>query len=502
MRRPSRLKGRGVMNTQVILVDQASGHGELVKAGQALAQGALVAFPTETVYGLGASAFLPGAVAEIFRLKGRPADNPLIVHLLSADWLDRVAGQIPELFWPLYQAFSPGPLTYVLPRHPSIPDIVTSGLHTVAVRFPSQRAARDLLQAAGVPIVAPSANLSGRPSPTRARHVLDDFAGRIPFLIDDGPCEVGVESTVLDLTCDPPKILRPGKITARAILEATGIGVDHAEEKPLGTPRSPGMKYRHYAPDARVAIAMPDEEGEVAGALLELARQEEGPVGLFLSEAAWESIHQELTGANAYTYEGERDPEAATRALYDALRTLDSLGVELIVAEGFAGEEASAYMDRLKRASEVKPATRQVLFICEGNTCRSPMAEAIFNDRFESEDVRASSAGLAVIAGQVMADQSVQALAEWGIEAQGRRARQLRARAVRDADLIVTMTENQRSRLAHYFPEAEAKLLSMAAFLDGREVSDPYGQPLYAYRKVRDEMGGVMDAIRDRLFLV
>ena len=220
------------METLVLTVKHPLASDDLQAAGQALAGGAIVAFPTETVYGLGASAFLPEAVAEIFRLKGRPADNPLIVHLLSADWLDRVVAEIPDLFWPLYQAFSPGPLTFVMPRRSQVPDLVTAGLDTVAVRFPSQEVARALLQAAGVPVVAPSANLSGRPSPTRARHVLDDFAGRIPYVIDDGPCEVGLESTVLDLTAQPPRILRPGKITAGQIRAKTGIEVVAWQDSP------------------------------------------------------------------------------------------------------------------------------------------------------------------------------------------------------------------------------------------------------------------------------
>jgi L-threonylcarbamoyladenylate synthase len=490
------------VKTEIVLVRHPLDPRDFQLPGQALAEGAIVAFPTETVYGLGASAFLPEAVAEIFYLKGRPADNPLIVHLLSADWLDQVTSQVPDLFWPLYRAFSPGPLTFVMPRHPDLPDLVTSGLETVAVRFPSQPAARALLEAAHVPVVAPSANRSGRPSPTRARHVLDDFAGRIPYLIDDGPCEVGVESTVLDLTSDPPRILRPGKITAGHIREQTGIRVIPWENNSgQARPLSPGMKYRHYAPAARVTIALPAEDRSLEEVFLSKLSQARQPAGLFLSEASWELIRDQLDGAKVYTYQGGRNLARAMRALFDAFRTLDGMGVADIIAEGFSGEEASAYMDRLTKASAVERDARRVLFVCEGNTCRSPMAEAIFNDRFGETGALASSAGMAAIAGQAMQDQAHEALAEWGIKAEERPSRQIRARGVEEADLIVTMTESQRVRLAHYSPGAEDKIVSMAEFLDGGEISDPYGQPIHAYRRARDEMGSAMQLIFDRLIL-
>lgn len=494
------------MKTTVIPVKHPMDPDDLYIPGQALAQGAIVAFPTETVYGLGASAFLPEAVGEIFRLKGRPADNPLIVHLLSADWLNQVAETVPDLFWPLYEAFSPGPLTYIVPRRNEIPDIVTSGLHTVAVRFPAQQAARTLLQAAGVPVVAPSANLSGRPSPTRARHVLDDFAGRIPYVIDDGPCEVGLESTVLDLTTDPPRILRPGKITARQIREKTGIGVvswtDTPYENQLVRPPSPGMKYRHYAPGAQVTIVLPGRGQSIEDAFLTRLEESRQPVGLFLSEASWALIRGSLPGIKVYTYEGESDLAGAMHYLFDALRTLDEMGVEEIMAEGFAGEEASAYMDRLTKAAVEPRDCHRVLFVCEGNTCRSPMAEAIFNDRFAKRGAHASSAGLSVIAGQATAEKASEALAEWGIEPVSRPSRQIRAEAVREADLIVAMTENQRARLKHFFPDAESKIFAMSDFLDGCGISDPFGQALYTYRRVRDQLGSAMQKIFDRLILI
>lgn len=495
------------MDTQVILVKDPPDPQDFLEAGKGLAEGKIVAFPTETVYGLGASALIPEAVREIFRLKGRPADNPLIVHLLSADQLDQVTSSIPDLFWPLYEAFSPGPLTYVLPRGPGIPDEVTAGLQTVAVRFPSQPAARALLERAGVPVVAPSANLSGRPSPTRARHVLDDFAGRIPFLIDDGPSELGLESTVLDLTSDPFKILRPGKITASDILEKTGIRVVTWEaglgKGDLVRPASPGMKYRHYAPRARVVMVRAEEGQSQEEAFLKALEDQEGSLGLFLSEEAWERLRQTraLSGLAVYSYQGGRNLQEASHHLFDALRTLDDQGVSLILAESFEGPEASAYMDRLSKAAAGRFISRRVLFVCEGNTCRSPMAEALFNDRYQEGEALAQSAGLAIIAGQTLSPKTAEVLAEWGIEAGDRKARQIRSRMVSEADLIVTMTRTQKAMLIHFYPGAEEKILSAADFLQGREIGDPYGQAIHAYRRVREDLSSLLPAVHDRLIL-
>ena len=495
------------MKTEVILVRHPIVPEDFDAPAKALQEGKVVAFPTETVYGLGASAFLPEAVAEIFRLKGRPADNPLIVHLLSVEDLDKVAVSVPDLFKALYDAFSPGPLTYVLPRHENIPDVVTAGLDTVAVRFPAQPAAQALLEIAKVPVVAPSANLSGKPSPTRARHVLDDFAGRIPFVIDDGPSDVGVESTVLDLTVDPPKILRPGLITAEDILERTGIAVEswvQDEGETIKRSPSPGMKYRHYAPKAQVLIAEEKEQPieEVFLAMLETAPE---PVGLFLSEQSWEALRPNLPfprvkeAFNVYTYEGERNLASAMFHLFDALRTLDDRDVAVIIAEGFLGEEAAAYMDRLTKASVHDEKKPLILFVCEGNTCRSPMAEAIFNDRFEAMGARAISAGLSTIGGQRMSEGTVEALAEWGIVANGRPSRQIRGKLVNDADLIVTMTLSQEARLKLYYPEASFKIFSVAEINGGKEMKDPFGQALHVYRRVRDELGEIMQGMFDRL---
>ena len=255
--------------TIVVSVDpRHPSDADLLPAAEMLRHGRLVAFPTETVYGLGANALDPAAIRAIFVAKGRPADNPLIVHVASLSELRGVVSRLPDMALPLIARFMPGPLTLVLPRAPHVPDAVTAGLDTVAVRMPEHPVARRLIELAGVPVAAPSANRSGRPSPTTASHVLEDMAGRIPLIVDGGPCDFGVESTVLDVTGPVPVILRPGAVTIEELRTVAGIvwtveeaatALRHAREaarlEPVGTPKSPGMKYRHYAPRTPLRVA-------------------------------------------------------------------------------------------------------------------------------------------------------------------------------------------------------------------------------------------------------
>ena len=227
-------------------------------AGSIIRSGGLVAFPTETVYGLGANGLDPAAVEGIFRAKGRPSDNPLILHVAKKSDVKDLWTRVPEEARLLMDAFWPGPLTLIFNRSSLVPDQVAAGLPTVAVRMPDHKTALALIRAAGVPIAAPSANLSGRPSPTTAQHVKADLEGRIDLILDGGPCRVGLESTVLSL-CGTPTILRPGGVT-REMLEAVmgSVQVSSAVLAPLkgdGAAPSPGMKYKHYAPNAQVRIA-------------------------------------------------------------------------------------------------------------------------------------------------------------------------------------------------------------------------------------------------------
>jgi len=225
---------------------------ELSEAAYLIQQGGLVAFPTETVYGLGASVFLPEAIQKIFQVKGRPQDNPLIVHISDFNQLDLIVQEIPPAFFQLAEFFFPGPLTILLPKKETVPTIVSANLPTIGVRMPAHPLARQLIEKVGVPLVAPSANLSGKPSSTTAQHVLEDFQGMIEGVLDGGPCLYGIESTVITLL-PQPLILRPGAISRQQIEGVLKTSVSYAEEH-ADKPLSPGMKYRHYAPKAKVVL--------------------------------------------------------------------------------------------------------------------------------------------------------------------------------------------------------------------------------------------------------
>lgn len=231
---------------------------QIQEAAELLKKGELVAFPTETVYGLGAAVFQPLAVAKLFEVKGRPADNPLIVHISDLEQVKHVAVDVPSDFYKLAACFFPGPLTVVLTRHPSVPSIVSAGMNTVAVRMPAHPIAQALITAVEEPLVAPSANLSGKPSSTNVEHVCEDFEGLISGVINGGSTQFGIESTVISLLSDPPVILRPGTITQEVIEAALERGV--REGSPLDAVFSPGMKHRHYAPRASLKLVLQEPE--------------------------------------------------------------------------------------------------------------------------------------------------------------------------------------------------------------------------------------------------
>lgn len=323
------------------------------EAGEILRRGGLVAFPTETVYGLGANALDASAVAKIFTAKGRPSDNPLIVHISEVSQVYDLADDLTVPAQRLMEVFWPGPLTVVLPKKPGIPPEVTGGLDTVAVRMPDNRIALEIIRAAGVPVAAPSANSSGRPSPTSAQHVLNDLEGKVDMIIDGGPCHVGLESTVLDLTSEPPVILRPGGITRERLEGVLGhVEVDPAVNRSNENlvPRAPGMKYTHYSPEAEVVIITGDVNliaGKV-NQLIEEYHAEGKKVGLLVSDET-----TPLYGADEIYAVGSREQlETVARNLFNGLRNLESRGVDIIIAEGYpSGGIGDAVMNRLVKAA-------------------------------------------------------------------------------------------------------------------------------------------------------
>ncbi|MEO8634212.1 MAG: L-threonylcarbamoyladenylate synthase [Gemmatimonadales bacterium] len=315
----------------------------LARAAGMLRAGHLVAFPTETVYGLGAHALDPAAVARIYAAKGRPAYNPLIVHVPDVAAARRLTREWPEEADRLAARWWPGPLTFVLPKSANVPDAVTAGLDTVALRVPAHPVALALLQVAGIPLAAPSANRSGQVSPTMAVHVARGLGGRVPLILDGGACQVGIESTVVDLSAEPPVLLRPGMVSQRELEEELGRLALPAAPHSHAAPRpSPGMLERHYAPAAAVRLF---ERGavEATRVIADDVRARGGKVGALVCEAR-PTADQTIILPD--------DPAGYARSLYQSLHVLDAAGVELILIEQPpASGEWAAVRDRLERAA-------------------------------------------------------------------------------------------------------------------------------------------------------
>lgn len=314
--------------TEIIKMTGEPDFEALMKSAKALADGALVGIPTETVYGLGANAFIPEAVKEIFEVKGRPQDNPLIVHIDNLDMLSSVVSEIPEKAIPVMEKFWPGPLTLIMKKNSNLPAEVTAGLDTVAVRMPSHKVARFFITLAGVPVVAPSANLSGRPSPTRCEHVKEDFDGKIPYIIDGGMSDIGLESTVLDLTSEIPTILRPGGVSYEQLTEVLGyVEYDEGLIKNTVKPKSPGMKYKHYAPKADMYIYEGEgAEEKIKEELLRLKDEGKKTGVIAMSDTPYSSSH---------IIRLSNEPDTYAAGMFDALRQFDALDVDVILAETF-----------------------------------------------------------------------------------------------------------------------------------------------------------------------
>lgn len=328
---------------------------ELEEACRILQKGGLVAFPTETVYGLGGDAMRPEASAKIYAAKGRPSDNPLIVHIADMDALEDIAQSVPEAAVKLADHFWPGPLTMIFPKKEAVPKSTTGGLETVAVRMPSHPVARALIRESGVYIAAPSANTSGRPSPTKAEHVKEDLDGRIDMILDGGAVGIGLESTIVDLSTGVPTILRPGYITREMLEDVLGeVQVDPAilsqKMNPNIVAKAPGMKYRHYAPKGQMTI-IEGESGKVVDEINRLVK-EKTDEGCSVAVIATEETKDAYACANVRSV-GSRATEGSIAAgLYDILREMDHIGAEYIYAESFEKDTlGKAIMNRMLKAA-------------------------------------------------------------------------------------------------------------------------------------------------------
>ena len=333
------------MNTQYLL---SSDPQTPVLAAEWIKKGELVAIPTETVYGLGANGLDETAVAKIFEAKGRPQDNPLILHICDAKQMDLFCHSIPKAAYDLADTFWPGPLTIVLPARPAVPKRTTGGLNTVAVRCPDNDVTREIIRLSGCPIAAPSANISGKPSTTTAQHVLHDHDGKIAAVVDGGPCRVGVESTIVDLTEERPRLLRPGGITPEQLLEILGdLVVDKAVTAQIdkdAVVKAPGMKYRHYAPECEVVIVSGSREK--AAAYIKAHFTSGDRVLCFEEELP---LYEDFC---PLSYGKESDVNTLSAGLFAALRELDDPSVHRVYARcRVGGGVAYAVQNRLKKAA-------------------------------------------------------------------------------------------------------------------------------------------------------
>lgn len=340
------------MQTEYIVWDEKEGYREeeLARAASILRTGGLVAFPTETVYGLGGNGLQREAARRIYEAKGRPSDNPLILHISKREELSPIVAHISDMAERLMAAFWPGPLTLIFEKSDKVPYETTGGLDTVAVRMPEHEGARLLIERAGVPVAAPSANVSGRPSPTTAAHVREDLDGRINMIVDGGRVGLGLESTIIDLTEEIPVILRPGYITKQMVSEVAGeVRMDPglAGRDPAVRPKAPGMKYRHYAPAAPMLICDGTIEAMVQKINELAADYPADKVGILAAEET-----QGRYPCGHVVTAGSRVKKTVGQGLYEALRRFDHLEVEVIFSESFSGEpQSEAIMNRLLKAA-------------------------------------------------------------------------------------------------------------------------------------------------------
>lgn len=349
------------INSEYIDIEKMQEAATLIRAGE------LVAFPTETVYGLGADALRPEASAKIYEAKGRPSDNPLIVHICRFEELERIAKEVPEQARKLADAFWPGPLTMVVWKNEQVPYTTTGGMDTVAVRMPNHPVALSLIAESGCLIAAPSANTSGKPSPTEATHVADDMSGRIPMILDGGAVGIGIESTIVDLTEEIPMILRPGYITKQMLEDVLGeevqidpgiLATDSTDPSQAGQkPKAPGMRYKHYAPKADLVLVEGDTDKVVTeiNSLVKSIQIDGKRVGVIATDETMNRYHADVV----FSIGARDDEDAIAQHLYKILREFDEQNVDAIYSESFATPRiGQAIMNRL-----LKAAGYQVLYV-------------------------------------------------------------------------------------------------------------------------------------------
>lgn len=483
----------------------------ILEAGRILKQGGLVAFPTETVYGLGANALDEEAAKKTYAAKGRPSDNPLIVHITDMQALEEIAVDIPPETESLAYHFWPGPLTMIFEKSDKVPYGTTGGLETVAVRMPSDYIARELIQAAGGFVSAPSANTSGRPSPTTAEHVKEDLDGKIDMILDGGSVDIGLESTILDMTVVPPMILRPGAITADMLEKVIGsVSVDETllgneSEKP---PKAPGMKYRHYAPKAKLTILEGTLKEEVLAIrqLAYAACREGRTVGVIATNET-EIFYTHGLVKNIGTRENDK---TIARNLYSVLREFDEEDVSEIYSESFALQGiGNAIMNRLEKAAghvrmSAAPIVgqqkyRRIIFLSNTDTSRGPMAAELLKKQDLQQEYIIDSRGFIVLFPEP-ANQKAEAIMKSGqMTLEGHTSIAFSTDDLQEDTLILAMEESQKWKVVSEYENIK-NVYTLNEFVeDNTEIPNPYGQPLTAYGECYEILIKLIEKLTNKL---
>lgn len=482
------------METRIEKIDRYQLDEQILKqAGDILKQGGLVAFPTETVYGLGANALDENAAKKTYAAKGRPSDNPLIVHIADVEDLPIVARNISDKAKQIFERFWPGPLTLIFEKQYIVPFGTTGGLSTVAVRMPTDEIARAVIRAGGGYISAPSANTSGRPSPTSAQHVADDLDGKIEMIIDGGTVDIGVESTILDMTVEPPMILRPGAITKEMIEEVIGeVTVDQAllSDDADEAPKAPGMKYRHYAPKAQLII-VEGETGEAVKAIKQIAYEQTRlgyKVGIIATN---ETIDYYSTGVIKNI--GSRSNEnTIAKNLYKVLREFDEEDVSYIYSEAFEADGIGyAIMNRLEKAAghhtiQASSITRlqkyrRILFVSNADSCRGPMAAELLRHMDLLQEYRIGSRGLVVLFPEPANQKAEAIMRSKQMTLASHEATPLTEEDLDDETLVLTFEEAQKWKIVANYENVK-NVHTLSEYIDDeRVVESSMGQPLQVY---------------------
>jgi len=482
------------METIIAKIDKYNIDEQVMEqAGEILRKGGLVAFPTETVYGLGANALDEEAAKKTYAAKGRPSDNPLIVHVADAAVLDVIAEQVTDKAKLLIDKFWPGPLTLIFNKTKYVPYGTTGGLETVAVRMPADEVALALIRAGGGFVSAPSANTSGRPSPTSAAHVAEDLAGKIDMILDGGSVDIGVESTILDMTAEPPLILRPGAVTKEMMEEVIGeVTVDMAllSEDTNEAPKAPGMKYRHYAPKAQLMIVEGDTK-EVVKAIKQIS-YEQTRLGYKVGIIATNETADVYTTGVVKSIGFRSNESSIAKNLYKVLREFDEEEVSYIYSEAFEEEGlGNAIMNRLEKAAghHTINATditrlqkyRRILFVSKSDNCRGPMAAELLRNEALMQEYQIGSRGLVVLFPEPANQKAEAIMRSQQMTLEAHEATPFDVEDLNEETLVLTFDETQKWKIISEYVQVENVYTLNEYVGDERFVPSAHGQPLNVY---------------------